>query len=125
MERVPLAGRKNAWVAGREPCRTRWGAVRNEAGRAPKISHLKTTTLMSRKTSHRTAAGKAKVARATTNTTIQDTPIYHVGLDVHAADFTTAIAGPGRDGDVREPGTFTCDLHTLEDAIERGRLWRY
>ena len=94
--RVSLAGRKNAWVAGREPCRATWGAGRNEADRAPKISPIKTTTHMSKKTPQSTAAGKANVARTTTNSTIEDTPVFHVGLDVHAADFTAAIAEPPR-----------------------------
>lgn len=92
MERVSLAGRKKAWVAGSEPCRATRGAVRNGAGRAPKISHMKTTTLMSRKTPQPKSAGKAKVAHTTTKPNTGEAPIYHVGLDVHAAGFTTAIA---------------------------------
>ena len=38
---------------------------------------------------------------------VDEGPVYHVGLDVHAADFVAAIADPGRDGEVRELGAFT------------------
>ena len=69
---------------------------------------------MRKKTPHSTAAGKANVSSPTTSTTkthVEKAPDYHVGLDVHAADFTAAIAEPGPSGEVRELGTFTCDLH--------------
>lgn len=51
----------------------------------------------------------------------QDAPVYHIGLDVHAADFTAAITEPGRDGEVRELGTFSNDLHALEKLVARLR----
>ena len=47
---------------------------------------------MSRKTPQPKSAGKAKVAHTTTKPNTGEAPIYHVGLDVHAAGFTTAIA---------------------------------
>ncbi len=97
--RVSLAGRKNAWVAGRGPCRATWGA-----GRAPKVSHFKPTTFMSKTTTQPTAAGNANVSRTltkTTRTTVGEALVCHIGLDVHAANFTAAIAGPGC-GEVRE-----------------------
>lgn len=97
------------------------GAGRNEAGRAAKISHIKTTTLMSKKTPQSTAAGKANVSHTITTITRNNGPVFHVGLDVHAADFTAAIAEPGRDGEVRALGTFTCDLHALEKLMARLR----
>ena len=76
---------------------------------------------MSKETPQSTAAGKANVSRTATNSTIEDTPVLHVGLDVHAADFTACIAEPGRSGKVRELGTFTCDLHALEKLMSRLR----
>jgi hypothetical protein len=30
-------------------------------------------------------------------------PVYHIGLDVHTADFTVAVAEPGRGGEVKKP----------------------
>lgn len=65
---------------------------------------------MSKKTSHSITAGNAK-----------DAPVYHIGLDVHAADFTVAVADPGRGGEVRELGTFSSDLHALEKLVTRLR----
>lgn len=40
---------------------------------------------------------------------------------MHVADFTAANSEPGRDGDLRELGTFTCDLHALEKLMARLR----
>lgn len=48
-----------------------------------------------------------------------DALVYHVGLDVHAADFAVAVADPGRDGEVRELGRFSSDLHALEKLMAR------
>ena len=65
---------------------------------------------MSKRATDITTAGNAK-----------DAPVYHIGLDVHAADFTVAVAEPGRNGEVRELGTFSSDLHALEKLITRLR----
>ena len=72
------------------------------------------------------ARGKARAAEAICEGVAQsgvvpeERPVFHIGLDVHAADFTAAIAEPGR-GEVRELGVFSSDLHALEKLMQRLR----
>ena len=67
------------------------------------------------KTTANAARGKARAAEAIcegaapSGVVPEERPVFHIGLDVHAADFTACIAEPGR-GEVREVGTFWAPL---------------
>jgi transposase len=45
----------------------------------------------------------------------------YLGLDVHKDSITTALAEPGRQGEIRLYGTISHDLHALERALSRIR----
>ena len=86
-------------------------------------NNIKNTKPKAREKAVASEAISGAIAQSTRERTVAPTepegvPVYHVGLDVHAADFTAAIAEPGR-GEIRELGTFTSDLHALEKLMQR------
>ena len=49
----------------------------------------------------------------------------YLGLDVHKDSTTIAIAESSRKGEVRTYGTISSDLHAVEKALSRIKLFRF
>ena len=45
--------------------------------------------------------------------------VLYLGLDVHAENIAVAIAEEGRDGEVRNYGMISSDLHSVEKLLRK------